>query len=414
VNPRRVYGHGGGRYHGFALALVVVVTLLLSLVGMAMLRLAVDSRIRVQRYIQGLKARNAADAGLAVALYQMNRKLETEETWDNSLLPMGQDLLLPGMTSTFSYEVTGSPAVGFQLVSLGVQANAQRTVYATITLHNMFGYAVATEGSITLWPNTTVDGYNSVTGESGLAADLGTNSTAFESVVIESGATLVGDIAVGLEGDPTTAVRNDGTVTGDLYTMSTEIPFPPISPPELGTASKDLVVKGDTLTLTPADSGKYTSLAVLSAGRPGLLEITDGHVILHVTEDILLGQDCEIRILNGASLELYLQGDLEAKNNSGFTNETKNPASFVLYGIGSDAQQIDLKAKGEFYGAAYAPNAALTVYAKGDIYGAFAAGSFGVKSKSDIHYDHALGTYPKIDDQGVWFELDWWGETKIY
>jgi len=110
----------------------------------------------------------------------------------------------------------------------------------------------------------------------------------------------------------------------------------------------------------------------------------------------------------GASLVLYLDGDLYSGNNAGINNKN-SPLKFKLYGTGEVGQEIDLKAKGDFSGAVYAPNAEIVINAGGDIYGSFVALSFELKSGGNFHYDEALRNVT-VDDEGLRFVVEHWSE----
>ena len=78
---------------GFVLPLVVIVTIILSMLGASLLSMAAAARIRTKREMDKVFARSAADAGLGIALYQMNKKL-SEPVWNNSALPMAEEIPL--------------------------------------------------------------------------------------------------------------------------------------------------------------------------------------------------------------------------------------------------------------------------------------------------------------------------------
>jgi hypothetical protein len=138
------------------------------------------------------------------------------------------------------------------------------------------------------------------------------------------------------------------------------------------------------------------------------LEIAGGDVVLHVTGNIGMGQDCEIIITNGSSLTLYVGGDLSADNNAGFNNLTQIPGNLTIYGTGS-AQDWDIKAKSDVFGAVYAPNADITIMANGDVYGSVVAKSFEMKAGGNFYYDEALRNVT-VDDEGVRFVVTRWHE----
>ena len=69
----------------------------------------------------------------------------------------------------------------------------------------------------------------------------------------------------------------------------------------------------------------------------------------------------------------------------------------------------ELKAKTDWYGAVYAPEANVTIHADGDIYGSFVGTTFENKAKGRIVYDTALRGVD-VTDEDVRFVIDNWFE----
>jgi len=127
-----------------------------------------------------------------------------------------------------------------------------------------------------------------------------------------------------------TASTDEGSITlmpgagvdGEVL-MGVDGYFPTVTPPVLPDMGA-IEIMDVNMTITPAESGKYTDIEVKTSG--GII-IEGGHVELHVTGDIWLGQGTELVIKPGASLTLYLDGNLTAGNSSGINNESENPSS---------------------------------------------------------------------------------------
>ena len=130
-----------------------------------------------------------------------------------------------------------------------------------------------------------------------------------------------------------------------------------------------------------------------------------------ITGDIDLGNACEIIVRDGSSLKLYVDGDIACDNGStiGTEDASRNAKTLMLYSTGEGLQDFNLKAKNEWVGVIYAPNADVTLYAGGDLYGASIANNFELKSGGDYHYDRALSNVSP-DDEGVRFVFTKWNE----
>jgi len=391
---------------GSALPLVMVAVLILFVMGMGLLSLGLHSRILAIRAGSEIVARCAADAGLTQAVYEMNEKLKVQP-WDDSTLPQITGQGLPNCSASFSYTVTGDLASGYYLESVGNYILADRKVNCILPLQGPFEKAIFVQGALILKAGTLVDGYNS--GDPSIidvAVSIGTNSTLSDSVVLNSGVTVDGDVLIGPSGVVEDVIQDHGASTGDRYALIDKVEFPPVTPP--GLANKGIImVHGTTLVIGPADSGEYSKIVIKRAAEPGILEISGGEVVLEVSGNIDLGQDCEIIVTPDASLTSYLGGDLNTDNNAGINNQNA-PGDFKLYGTGTE-QTFTIRAKSDVLGAVYAPNADITIMADGDIYGSFVSKSFQMMSGGNFYYDEALKDV-SINDEAVQFVVRGWSE----
>jgi hypothetical protein len=341
----------------------------------------------------------------------MNEKLQVK-TWTGSSLPKAEETNLLYCDATYSYGVTGDLANGFIMKAVGKADNAERTVYATIGLQGLFEHAILTKGSLILKSNTLIDGYNSEDPfDSDFWVNIGTQSTADSMVVLNSGVNVNGDILVGLGGDPSTVIKDLGATTGDQLGGTENDPLPMITPPALLDTGLDITATSETITIRPEDSGQYGSISLASSKQAGILEIDGGDVVLYITGDIDLGNTCEIIVRDNSSLTIYIDGDINSGNGSsiGTENPTKDALTLQLYGTGGDEQDFDLKAKNEWTGVIYAPNANIDLYANGDVYGAIVANSFEFKNGGNYYYDEALREV-SLSDEGVSFVVKRWYE----
>jgi len=396
---------------GSALPLAVVVLLILLAMGTGLLRLGLNSRVFSIRTASDIAARCAADAGLTKALFEMNEKLKVD-TWDSSSIPQAIDTSLPNFDAVFSYSVTGDPASGYIIKSVGTAGQAQRTVYATLELEGLFEHAILTKKNLILKAGTIVDGYNSLDSlDTDIDVDIGTQSTADSSIVLNSGVTVKGDIIVGVGGDPNTVIKDSGATTGYQYSAIEEDPLLLITPPALTNMGTDITVTGEIVTLDPTKNGQYGNIILTKGTDIGALEISGGDVVLYITGNIELGESCEIVIKDNSSLTLYIDGDIHCRVGSAINNETppEDPKNFQVYGTSETTQYFDIKAKSTWSGTIYAPNADIDLYAKADFYGSIVADNFELKAGGNYHYDEALREV-EIDDEGVRFVVNRWHE----
>ena len=385
---------------GSAIPLAMLVVVLLLAIGTGLLRLGLDSRIISIRTASDITARCAADAGLTKALFEMNGKLQVKP-WDGSSLPLETEISLPNCDAVFSYTVT-SGAGGYTVQSTGTSNQAQKTVSCTLQLQGPFESAIFTDGFINLANSAVVDWYNYDAGDANLK--VGTNNTAEGSVCLANSATIKGDVAVGVGGDPETAIElgSSAEIEGQSTALTEEVELPPITVPESLESSPSLGTINDSTTIT--SSAKYNSIDL---GNSKTVTIS-GDVTLYITGDITLGNSAELQIEEGASLTLYLGGDFEGKNSSAVNNETQDARSLQIYGLES-CQEMQFKNSSDLYGVIYAPNANVIMNNSAKVYGAVVAESFDMKNSGVFMYDASLRNV-SVNDEFVRFTITNWHE----
>lgn len=395
---------------GTALALAIVAILILLAVGVGLLGLGFQGRVYSFRTSSDIAARCAADAGLAMALFEMNQKLQVKP-FSEGTLPEATDVSLPYSDQVCSYKVTGNLGSGYTIEATGVSGLAHRTVRAVIGLQSAFSHAILTKQSLTLKPGTLVDGYNSLDpSDTDIDIGIGSQSASSSSVILNMGTTVKGDVFVA--GNLSSAIKDLGAmVSGDKY-VSAPQPLPSVTAPALPDKGS-LNVKGITTTITPADSGTYKEIDLKMAAKAGILQVSGGDVVLHVTGNIELGQSCEIVVTAGSTLTIYADANINCANGSGINmlNPPTQATTFQLYATGQGAQSFDIKAKNQFTGMIYAPNATVDLYAKGDAYGSVVAQDFAFKAGGNFYYDEALQQKNTVNDEAVQFVVTRWSES---
>ena len=97
---------------GSAITLAVVMVLILLAMGTGLLSMGLNSRTFATRCTSDIIARCAADAGLTMAIFSMNKELQAN-TWGVNSLPKAIDEKIPYSDATFSYTVTGDLNNGY-------------------------------------------------------------------------------------------------------------------------------------------------------------------------------------------------------------------------------------------------------------------------------------------------------------
>jgi len=385
---------------GSAIPLAMLVVILLISMGMGLLNLGLHSRTISIRTTSDIAARCAADAGLTKALFEMNEKLKVKP-WNDSSLPIETEISLPYCDAVYSYTVTNDSG-SYTIQATGTSAQHQRTVSCTLELQGPFEAAIFTNGFINLNNSAEVDWYNYDADDTNMK--VGTNSTADGSVRLAHSAIIKGDVAVGVGGDPDTAIdlSYHATIDGQTSALTEEVELLPVTVPE---AIDSLPSGGDINNdITISSSGKYSSIDL---GNHETVLIS-GDVTLYITGDITLGNSAELQIEPGASLTLYLGGDFEGKNSSAVNNETEDPKSLQIYGLDS-CETIIFKNSSDLYGAIYAPNADVIMNNSANVYGAVVSKSFDMKNSGIFMYDASLRD-ASVNEELVRFEINRWHE----
>lgn len=417
---------------GSVLALAIIVIVLLFTAGLGMLQLGLQARVFATRTSNAIAAQTAADAGLTNAIWTLNQNVQAD--YSNNDLPAQTDQSLANCSADFSYEVaiydnSGAQPGGaeeseeeagigslpvttrYTIKCVGSSGNAQRTVYATVKLQGLFEYAILAQGDISLMPNTLVSGFNSSDpDDTDVDVKIGTTSIEADSIPLGPGTVVEGDVFVGVGGDPSEVIGEGGTITGQTFALTEEISFPVITVPALPYIGTTISAKGSTVTFGPDDSGTYKEIKLSSqSGDPGVLEIVGGKVLLHIEDDIDLGNSAEIIIRPDSWLVLYVDGDITMGNSAGFVNENTPVSTLKIFATGDGDQTFELKAKSSVFGVVYAPDADVELYPKTDLYGAIVANNISIKSGGAFYYDEALRDVSP-DDEGARFVIEKWWE----
>jgi len=386
---------------GFAISVVLIAFVVLIVIGVGLLNLGLQGRLQAVRVASEISAKCAADSGLTKALFEMNKKLAVKP-WSEGVLPSGTNENLPNSDATFSYTVTGSVDGGYIVESVGRYGRAEKTVRSILRLAGLFEKAVFTQGSLELKNGTLVNMYNNDAEDGNML--IGTNSTTPGSLIMKSGVTVEGDIAVGAGGDPASVIMSDPsvTVTGEIYTMAETYAFPSITVPDYLTTLPKSTIKATTNTIS--GNLRYDNI---NLGNSQIVQIT-GPTTIYVSGNVDLSNSAQLQIVDGGSLTMYIGGNFVSKNGGLLNNVTQDPTKLRIYGL-DGCKRVDLMTEGNFYGAIYAPNADAQSHNSVEIFGSVVAKSFTQNVSAALHYDAALNDVT-VNDVGVRFVTTRWYE----
>jgi hypothetical protein len=343
---------------------------------------------------------------------------------------------------------------------MGRKAGEQVEIHAITDVINVLDYGIIVTDRLDLKQNTQVDGYTSYyegVGQVAYGATLpdgsvnaghyvkiGTTSTLDDMILLHQNVTITGDVLVGVGGDVDEIIKETpvgGSSTGSWYNLPEPWNFDPnlliITVPESIPTSPDIDnddFSAESYVLIDNSSGlepykRYNRIDIPSSSDGTTYRLVVlGNVEIHVTDDIDIGQGSVIYVGGDpladppvpyvpSSLKIFLDGDIRAGNSNGINNLSEVPANFRLIGTGTNVQDWDIANGGDFFGVYYGPNADITIYAKGEVYGSVSGKSFEFKVASGagasdygMHYDEALSYLSEFD---VGFGIGRWWEKVV-
>ncbi len=390
---------------GTTLVLITTIGAIVSILGLAMIHLGYHARMLATRNVQSITARCAADAGMADAIFQMQKKIVDELNWDDSTLPTASNVALAGANSDYSYSISGTWSTGYLIDATGTSGPTTRTTHTTV-LVGSYWKGIGVEEHVEVLLGATL---GAVGPYANLGMEVRSNSTSANEMVFKAFVTVPGDVVCGPGSDPNVVIdtKNTTVIEGECYAATETLLFPDVEAP-VGLPAKPAIALGTNgmkVLTGGTDSGVYP---FIDLGQGAQLQIT-GEVTLYVTGPMVLGQASKVVIADSGCLTVYLATRLEDKNSVGFSNQTYDATKLKIYGLPT-CTDIDLKAMSRLDAAVYAPDACVDLYNSGDFYGAVTAHDLYVKNSGNFYFDTRL-MYVNIDDPAAVFVVGRWWES---
>ncbi|MDD3297165.1 MAG: hypothetical protein PHU64_07420 [Candidatus Omnitrophica bacterium] len=394
-----------------ALILSCVVSVVLAILGLAILSGSIAENNMSQRNLQFTQAFWLAEAGLQKALYSLN-----EDNWQGWQDTSGDKSLEQALGSgTYNVEISNISGGQPQIIAIGLVGQIQRVVEASLTEVSplVFTHAAFGKTSLTMTGNSATDSYDSSLGAYGISnrtlnGDVGTNGSSVGAVSLAGNASVGGDVQTGAGG--TVEVSGNAAISGDVSDESekeipsVEIPSSLSSLVSLGSYS---VSANSTETLISGDY-KFSSFTVSGNGRV----VLEGSVNLYLTstsEALKISGNGNVVVSPGADVKIYTEGKVLISGN-GISNSTNLPEKLILYSTYSDTGEgVKISGNGDFFGAVYAPSASIKVSGNGDVFGAILGDEALVTGNGNVHYDEALG---RLNTGSCRYSVEEWKESE--
>ncbi len=349
---------------------------------------------------------NLAEAGIEEALFAINQDAWGEQNWGPG--PSSSDRqkrfedveLGSGARGNFTVRVldheSHTPTVITEARVSAGGSTATKQIEAKLTRRSYFGNGITSRSAIVIRGNRVyIASYRSSIPAT-LSNDLDNGSIASVMVIDESidigNAIIRGWVATG-GGDPiwrpnATVGSHDtpeGVVDEEHISNDFSSSFPEVEPPDT-TLALPYLDEDEIGTL--GEYVIYTADSVNRSGAGSELRIT-GHVTMVVDNDFNIGGNGQVIIEEGASLTLFVGGELSVKGN-GMANESGIPGNLQIYGFGDGGYDWDLGGTADLFAAVYAPIMNINMLGTSEFRGAVVGDDVFLNGDVDFWYDEDL------------------------
>lgn len=241
-----------------------------------------------------------------------------------------------------------------------------------------FEYGLFGKAGIHFDKFTCTDSYNSDSGSYASTqldslGSVGSNGTISSSQSVNFG----GGISTATPGGITLGVNNN--VNGDTSSTRDSVNLDLIPQSEFDSAKAN----NDASTGLSGDYTYNPGHGTLVTGASGTVILQSG---VYYFSSITLGQDSHLQIAPGASVSIYVTGDIWLQQNSTM-NMGGNPSDMIIYSQG-DSLKFD---QGNiFYGAFFGPNAHIQYDQTTQAYGSLVGNTVQLDQGACFHYDRDL------------------------
>jgi Tfp pilus assembly protein PilX len=406
-------GMNDARRRGATLVLVTVIGVILGILGLSMINLGYDARLLAVRDVQKVQARCAADAGLWEAYTRMQQKLirahQDLTAWTGPIDP--DSGTLPATNADYNYHVDAHTGY-WEIVSTGTCGTATKTVHGILDLDS-YAEGIGVEDFIDAYNGT----YFGFVGPGSIwDMKIRSNTTEDNAMLFMAWVQVDGDVFCGPGGLPEDVIdtKNTTRITGQCGASPSRMIWPDVTAPADCVAytgpdldhTMDLPYGRyvwDNLTIEK-ESVTDTVITIL----PHPYDPNEPTVI-YVTDTLSLQQGTEIHVAAGAKLEVYIGVELNAGEDTGFSNDNTLAETLKIFGLPT-CDTIILKTKSATYAVVYAPDADVSMNNSGDIYGSITANSFSIKQSGNFYFDTNLKNVT-IDDILARFIISRWWES---
>lgn len=242
-----------------------------------------------------------------------------------------------------------------------------------------------------------IDGYDASIGPYSSGAAIGdrllvvTNATASQRVQMSGRASIRGSLQIGPGGNPATVVSLSGQseITGGTSARSIAAAVHRTIEPYVTMPASE-GSKTFTSSLTISSHRTFQDLSVW--GNSTVVTIT-GNVVIRCTGNFNIGDGVRFELATGATLALFIAGDVNIYKQAQINFNTGDPSRCWLFMSGTD-RRLQLTERAKLVAHVRNPNGSLELWGNGnpgsELYGTYHGKSLTMGDKSRIHADLSL------------------------
>ena len=395
--------------------------IVLIIAGIAVVSLVVggarDQDLSVAR-VNAVQAFFASEAGMSMAVREMIENTDFDE--DGSVGSIASTAETTASLHGALVDVTVTPSgSNLVLTSLGERLysrQACRLIFQSIVAPSGGGvlYGAAVNGDIEIDGNGHMDAFNPAYGVYNPSTEyvgttsLATNATGSDSIDLNAGATIVGDIFVGEGGDPSTVIDTTGNaeVTGAQSTVDEPVEMPSIATPSgLPASSGNMSFPGSGTTTYVTGMYHYNHFTITNT----YLIVISGDVVIYCDGKFSMKNSSSVLLAAGSTLVVYAeQFDLGGTGTINIPTppEGAEPSRVTMYQTGSHDFIIDNQ--GGCAAIVIAPNAEVSISNSGALFGLVRAESLYIGGRFTQDLSYSGGTGEVIDEPGMILMVSDW------
>lgn len=367
--------------NGSAILIALCIMSMLTIIALSAVKTSNTDVELSYNQLHGDQAFYVAEAGSKHAFAQLN---------DSSIWRAGYSMVSMG-PGTYHVTLIDSLSIPALDDTVLIRSEAEvRSAASVVQLWTVperyypFQYAMFGDNSVLMENGTCTDSYRSDSGSYAATqvndeGDIGSNGT----VTLQNTATVGGDAQTATPDGITQDAAS--TIVGDTTTGVDSVEIDIVSDSEY-TWAKSVSLAPDSLSGSSYNYNPGTR--ALTIGTSGTLTLTSG---VYYFSSIKMEQDADLIIAPGASVTIYLTGDLVMENNTRI-NPGGLPIDCIFFSKGS---LFKLENTSEFYGGFYGPDAVFKVENNTALYGSIVAEDVILENAACFHYDRLLGGYWK-------------------